>query len=70
VADEGDDAQMISERERESILRRHRARPRFDGVAVTDCRGCGDPIPPARQAAVPGTRFCAECKGTLEGSRR
>lgn len=31
-------------------------------AATRPCEGCGGQIPPARLAAMPGTRFCAACQ--------
>ncbi len=33
------------------------------GPARTHCAECGEPIPPARQQAVPGVRLCLACQG-------
>lgn len=31
-----------------------------------DCQDCGDPIPEARRAAVPGCTRCVDCQGVFE----
>ena len=36
----------------------------IDGVAC--CRECGEPIPPARLAAVPGVGLCTACQAEKE----
>lgn len=42
-------------------------RPVFlEGVAC--CHECGEPIPPARLAAVPGAGLCVECQRAFERS--
>ena len=32
------------------------------GESLTHCEECSAPIPPARQAAVPGVRLCISCQ--------
>ncbi len=32
------------------------------GPSLSHCEECGDPIPEARRAAVPGVRLCVECQ--------
>lgn len=67
-----DQAQELERMEREAALSRARsasARGRgepewIDGVAC--CRECGDPIPPARLAAVPGVGLCRTCQEDQE----
>lgn len=40
-----------------------RARSRLpQGPGRTDCAECGNPIPEARRAAVPGARLCLACQ--------
>ncbi|WP_022669294.1 DksA/TraR family C4-type zinc finger protein [Desulfospira joergensenii] len=44
-----------------------RARSRLSrGKSLTHCRECGEPIPPARQKAVPGVQLCIDCQTELE----
>jgi len=38
----------------------------LEGAAC--CRECGEPIPPARLAAVPGVGLCVECQRVFERS--
>lgn len=33
-----------------------------DGISREECEDCGDVIPPARRAAVPGVRRCVPCQ--------
>ena len=40
-----------------------RARARLPkGPSLTDCDECGEPIPEARRAAIPGVRLCVPCQ--------
>ncbi|HUY83147.1 MAG TPA: DksA/TraR family C4-type zinc finger protein [Steroidobacteraceae bacterium] len=40
-----------------------RARERLrSGPSLTHCESCGDEIPEARRAAVPGVRLCVACQ--------
>lgn len=32
------------------------------GASLANCEECGEPIPPARRAAVPGVRRCIACQ--------
>ncbi|EPK3183030.1 DksA/TraR family C4-type zinc finger protein [Enterobacter kobei] len=32
------------------------------GESLTECEECGEPIPEARQKAIPGVRLCITCK--------
>jgi phage/conjugal plasmid C-4 type zinc finger TraR family protein len=34
------------------------------GPSLSHCAECGEDIPAARQAAVPGVRFCLSCQNT------
>jgi len=36
------------------------------GKSLTHCEECGDPIPEARQQAIPGVRFCVTCQSELD----
>ncbi len=42
-------------------LARMRSRRAPVGVAREDCAECGEPIPEARRAAVPGVKLCVDC---------
>ena len=47
-----------------------RARSRLpQGKSRTHCRECGEPIPKARQKAVPGVQLCVECQAELEADQ-
>jgi phage/conjugal plasmid C-4 type zinc finger TraR family protein len=40
-----------------------RAKSRLpQGPALTHCSSCGNPIPEARRAAIPGVRLCVPCQ--------
>lgn len=68
-----DQAQELERLEREAALSRARNASAqgcegpewIDGVAC--CRECGEPIPPARLAAVPGVGLCKACQEEMEG---
>jgi phage/conjugal plasmid C-4 type zinc finger TraR family protein len=36
------------------------------GKSLTHCEECGDPIPEARQQAIPGVRLCVTCQSELD----
>ncbi len=67
-----DQAQELERLEREAALSRARNASAqasegpewIDGVAC--CRECGEPIPPARLAAVPGVGLCKACQEEME----
>ena len=42
-------------------LERMRARRGPQGESLSDCAACGEPIPEARQAALPGVKLCFDC---------
>jgi phage/conjugal plasmid C-4 type zinc finger TraR family protein len=37
-----------------------------NGVSLTHCEECGDPISEARREALPGVRLCIECRSEFE----
>lgn len=51
--------------DRAILAARPRARP-GGGRAIGICVECGDPIAPARLAALPGARTCIDCQRELE----
>ncbi|MBP9800647.1 MAG: TraR/DksA family transcriptional regulator [Sterolibacterium sp.] len=51
---------------REAALAAQR-RPRAPRTALSHCQDCGEPIPPARQQAVPGVTRCVHCQSRAEG---
>lgn len=46
----------------EDGIRRAQARIATEGPGATHCDECGNEIPPARRAAVPGARLCVRCQ--------
>ena len=36
------------------------------GESLSHCDECGDEIPEARRAAIPGVQFCVSCQSELE----
>lgn len=42
-------------------LARLRARRAPVGESLAHCAECGEPIPEARRAAIPGVKFCIDC---------
>jgi len=36
------------------------------GASLSHCAECGEPIPEARQQAVPGVRLCVSCQDELD----
>ena len=49
--------------EREELLFNERinSRVRYTGVSAKECQECGEPIPEARQVALPGIKTCVDC---------
>jgi phage/conjugal plasmid C-4 type zinc finger TraR family protein len=46
-----------------------RARSRLpQGPGLTHCAECGEPIPEARRAAVPGVRLCLPCQEAVDAT--
>jgi phage/conjugal plasmid C-4 type zinc finger TraR family protein len=43
-------------------LARLKAKTRPVGESLRDCAECGEPIPEARRAALPGVKLCIECQ--------
>ena len=39
---------------------------RYAGVSATHCEACGDQIPNARRAALPGCQNCVTCQEELD----
>jgi phage/conjugal plasmid C-4 type zinc finger TraR family protein len=51
----------------EDSLAIQRLRRTVNDNATGECQECGEPIPPARLAAVPGARYCVGCQGERDG---
>ena len=43
-------------------LKRMRARRSPEGASQTNCAECDEPIPEARQRAIPGVKLCIDCR--------
>lgn len=48
-------------------LARMRARPAPSGESLTHCAECGESIPEARRAALPGVKLCIDCASGRDG---
>lgn len=69
MADLADEAQLVEEAWRTSLLARAAGGlPRGAGQAV--CGQCGEPIDPARRRALPAACTCIDCAERLERMRR
>ena len=66
IADEASDREMA---DREIALAARRA-ARPVGDSASHCLDCGEPIPEARQQAVPGVTLCVECQTVQEHQGR
>lgn len=49
-------------------LARMKARQAPVGASLTHCAECGEPIPEARQKALPGVKLCIDCQQERDGS--
>ena len=66
IADQASDREMA---DREfALAARRTARPA--GRSASHCLDCGEPIPEARQQAVPGVTLCVECQTFQEHQGR
>jgi DnaK suppressor protein len=74
---QADDASMAFEQAKELAVRQNaerllykveRALTRMDEGSYGTCRGCGNPIDPARLRAIPYTRYCMTCASRSEGA--
>ena len=66
IADQASDREMA---DREFALAARRA-ARPAGRSASHCVDCGEPIPEARQQAVPGVTLCVECHTVQEHQGR
>ena len=48
-------------------LDRMKARRRPVGESRTECAECDEPIPEARQRAIPGVKLCIDCQSSRDG---
>lgn len=51
-------------------LERLRARSGPTGESAAECAECGEPIPEARRAALPGVKLCIDCQEERDGAFR
>ena len=66
IADQASDREMA---DREFALAAQRA-ARSAGPSCSHCQDCGEPIPVARQQAIPGATLCVDCQTTQEHQGR
>ncbi|HEG2198201.1 TraR/DksA family transcriptional regulator [Enterobacter kobei] len=59
-----DQASALEEMMREQAIAAHRID--HNAVSAEHCAECGEDIPAARRAAVPGCQTCAECQSAIE----
>ncbi|MEM7178723.1 MAG: DksA/TraR family C4-type zinc finger protein [Pseudomonadota bacterium] len=46
----------------EDELKRMQSRRQPVGASLSECAECGEPIPEARQKALPGVKICIDCQ--------
>lgn len=63
-----DRARHLEELDRAAAMARVRAA--LTQTGATTCVGCGDPLPAARQAAMPAARRCIDCQDQAERRQR
>lgn len=61
-------ASDLAQARRDDALRD--ARAQLQGPGQSDCDGCGEPIPAARRAALPGAICCVACQHSFETLKR
>ena len=59
-AREGAVQEQIDETVKDGVRRAKSQLPQ--GPSATHCQDCGEPIPEARRAALPGVRLCVACQ--------
>lgn len=70
MADLGDEAQLLTEMEREAAIAALRARRAAGGAGAGGiCIDCDEPIPLPRLAAIPGAERCLPCQEAAERRR-
>ena len=69
MTDQFDRASEIEQMDRDAALRRQATARKQSAMipSAIECRDCGDEIPKARRAAVPGVQFCVDCQVTQRG---
>lgn len=66
MADEGDVANDYAARHNREAIDRVLAESRRTGAGAEECEWCGNEIPAARRAAVPGRTLCVDCQAIKE----
>lgn len=69
--EEAEIAQLQALFDNEAAVRaaRDAIRAQSQGPSAEECDECGEPIPEARRKAIPGVRFCVDCKEMAERRR-
>lgn len=57
-----DTADIATDRIEQLLEDRLAARVRYQGVSLTHCVDCGDPIPQRRRENIPGVERCVTCQ--------
>src|SRR5262249_17454093 len=79
ASDQADDADALSEAERNRAITTHTQRvltqvnealARIDAGTYGKCANCGKPIAPARLKALPWAALCIECQAKSESGQR
>lgn len=68
--DQFDQAQELDAHYLRQALQMHKKRMEVVGDSLTHCLECGDEIPEARRAILPGCTLCVYCASQLERERR
>jgi phage/conjugal plasmid C-4 type zinc finger TraR family protein len=66
MPDEIDRAQAREEEIRADAIRAQLRRTLPAGDSASECAMCGEPIPEARRAALPGVQTCIDCQREVE----
>ncbi|MDR1920323.1 MAG: DksA/TraR family C4-type zinc finger protein [Candidatus Adiutrix sp.] len=66
-AGDGAVSDQINDSISDAVARARRELPR--GESLKFCEDCGEEIPAARRAALPGVRLCLECQAAAEKNR-
>jgi phage/conjugal plasmid C-4 type zinc finger TraR family protein len=64
-----DRAADYAEKQRQAAIKQITNRPRPTTASAAACQDCGDPIPAARQKAVPGCSRCTLCQSAADAAR-
>lgn len=61
-----DKANQHAEQMLAAALSKHTGKSRYQGMSLAECADCGEAIPPRRQAALPGVKYCVACQALRE----